>query len=65
MRASLDPDAKLTERGLQLSREEWIAKFGNDDGFDAMDRNKDGLIDNTEFEAGIRCRWRWALLQAW
>jgi len=32
-----------------LSREEWVAKYGNDDGFAALDLDGDGQIDANEF----------------
>ena len=29
----------------KVSREEWIAKYGSDEGFDAYDLDGDGIID--------------------
>ena len=38
-----DGDGKIT-------REEWIAKYGNDDGFDQYDLDGDGIIDGESFD---------------
>ena len=36
----------------KLSREEWVAKYGNHDRFDEYDANGDGVVDADEFLAG-------------
>jgi len=33
----------------RLNREEWVARFGSDKGFDLFDRNEDGLVDPNEW----------------
>merc|ERR1712072_154555 len=35
----------------KIQREEWVAKFGSDQGFDEWDLNSDGTIDAEEFLA--------------
>jgi len=39
-----------TDGDNRISREEWIAYFGNDDGFDDCDRDRSGFIDLEEWE---------------
>merc|ERR1712070_498044 len=34
-----------------IQREEWIAKYGSNEGFDKWDLNSDGVIDREEFLA--------------
>eukprot|EP00658_Telonema_sp_P-2_P081165 TRINITY_DN824_c0_g1_i1.p1 TRINITY_DN824_c0_g1~~TRINITY_DN824_c0_g1_i1.p1 ORF type:complete len:414 (+),score=117.83 TRINITY_DN824_c0_g1_i1:157-1398(+) len=41
-------DADLDGTG-KLTRAEWVAKFGSEEGFDAADANKDGYIQEQEF----------------
>ena len=36
----------------ELTREEWIAKYGNDSQFNLFDTNKDGIVDAEEFLRG-------------
>ena len=33
----------------QMSRQEWLAKYGSMDGFDEVDLNADGVVDENEF----------------
>ena len=41
-----------TNNDEKLSREEWIARFGNDNLFDAYDTDRDGVIDPMEWLQG-------------
>ena len=36
----------------KISREEWIARYGSDEGFDEYDLDGDGFVDPDEFRKG-------------
>ncbi len=38
-----------TDRDGKLTRKEWIAKYGSNAGFDEVDLNGDGVVDEDEF----------------
>ena len=38
-----------TNKDEKISKEEWIAKYGNEDRFKMYDLNKDGQVDKEEF----------------
>ena len=40
-------------RDGKISRDEWIAKYGNDTGFDGYDLDGDGIIDADEFRQSM------------
>merc|ERR1712166_111364 len=37
----------------RINRQEWIAHFGNDDGFDEHDVGNDGIVSSAEFLAAL------------
>lgn len=48
-----------TNRDGKISKEEWVAKYGSDAGFDEYDLNGDGIIDPDEYRAVNAAKATW------
>ena len=48
-----------TNNDNKISRDEWIAKYGSEEGFDEYDLNGDGIIDPDEYRIVNAAKVSW------